>query len=562
MTRADPPLAHTLAQIDAAVVPALAWLAQHQLTGRRLRADSRQVERGDVFMAMPGVVPGRSQDGRTHIDQALGRGAQAALVEAEGWSADQFNVNLGVYLNVPILPVKGLRALSGYLAARYYDEPSRKLLTVGVTGTNGKTSCTHWIAQGMTQSGRRGGVLGTVGSGFPGTDAFTRSGLTTPEAVALHTAVHQLRADGAQMVALEASSIGLAQGRLDGMHFDIAVFTNLTRDHLDYHGDMATYEAAKTALFDWPGLGHAVINLDDPVGARLVERLRERARTGALQIIGTTVAAERMALDPHMAARLFARDIRATEQGMHFEACLERYGQPLQCVSVDVNLVGLFNVANLLSVIATWYAAGITLDDAARLAQSLQPPEGRMQFFVAQGTPLIVVDYAHTPDALTQAIAALQPMVRVRNARLWVLFGCGGERDQGKRALMGQAANAADHIVITTDNPRFEDPHAIIEAIAAGVPAQRFIDHSCERMADRLQAIEHAVLDSDPADVVLLAGKGHEDYQDVQGVRHPFSDLHHARRLVQLRHQQGLEQGLEGRRTPSGAQPSQRSPSP
>ncbi len=552
MTTPQPTTAHwmapsmTMAEADAAVAPILAWIAQHNMSDRRMRADSRIIESNNIFIAMPGVTPGRSQDGRTYIDKAIGRGARIVIVEAEGWSADQFKIDF----DVPILPVKGLRVLSGHLAARHYGWPSRKVLIAAVTGTNGKTSCAHWIAYGLTLSGRRGGALGTVGCGFPGTGPYYSGHLTTPEAVALQTEICQMMDKGAQAVALEASSIGLAQGRLDSMHIDIAVFTNLTRDHLDYHGDMAAYEAAKTKLFDWPDLKYAVLNLDDPMGGRLVEHLRQRARTGPLQVIGTTMAATRPPLDPDMAARFFARDIRVAERGMQFEACLERHGQPTQCVNVAVDLVGLFNVTNLLNVFAAWHAAGISLEDAARFAEKLAPPAGRMQFYVRAGTPLIVVDYAHTPDALAQAIAALLPMARVRQGRLWVMFGCGGERDQGKRPLMGRVATAADHILICNDNPRFEDPQAIIDAIASGVPAQRFEDQTCELIPDRLLAIEHASLDSAIEDVVLFAGKGHEDYQEVEGVKYVFSDRNWAYHMVRQRHME-WESALQGPPRPS-----------
>lgn len=519
--------------IDAAVAPILEWFKQHNVADQRMRADSRIIERGNIFIAMPGVRAGLSEDGRSYIEKAIGRGAAAVVVEAEGWDNGQFKNDF----DVPILPVQGLRALSGHLAARHYDWPSRKLFSVGVTGTNGKTSCSHWIAHGLTLSGRRGAVLGTVGCGFPGTGPFWSSRLTTPEAVALQTEICQLMTRDAEAVALEASSIGLAQGRLDSMHFDVAVFTNLTRDHLDYHGDMANYEAAKTKLFDWPDLKYAVINLDDAMGGRLVNHLRARAQQGPLKLLGTSMVKTLPPLDPDLAARFSAHDVRATETGMHFEVWLEQHDAPTQKAGVDVNLVGLFNVTNVLNVFATWHAAGIALEHAVQFAPHLRPPEGRMQFFTAPGTPLVVVDYAHTPDALSQALAALRPLAQVRQGRIWVVFGCGGERDQGKRALMGQAAAGADHILLTNDNPRGEEPRAIIDAIAAGVPAQRFETKTCECIPDRLLAIEHATFDSEIEDVVLLAGKGHETYQEVEGVRYSFSDIGCARQAVQIRHE-------------------------
>ncbi|MCU0951801.1 MAG: UDP-N-acetylmuramoyl-L-alanyl-D-glutamate--2,6-diaminopimelate ligase [Burkholderiaceae bacterium] len=476
---------------------------------RDLALDSRRVQPGDAFIA----VPGRASDGRQFIDAAIARGAVAVLVEADGWSTRA--------LPVPVLPVNALSRDLGRFAAAWYGEPSRALLSIGVTGTNGKTSCSQWIAQALTHAGRRCGVIGTVGSGFPG--ALDAADLTTPDPVSLQRAVRSLHDAGAQALAMEVSSIGLDQGRVDGMRYDIAVFTNLTRDHLDYHGTMAAYGAAKARLFDWPTLRHAVINLDDAFGRQLAHALLSRARRP--QVIGTTLGdGSSVGL---LAQTLTARDVRATADGLAFVI-----DSRAEQAAVEVPLVGQFNVANLLAVTGTLLAAGLPLAQAAALLPQLAPPPGRMQR-VGGGAqaPLAVVDYAHTPDALAQAIAALRPVTQARGGALWVVFGAGGDRDPGKRAPMGAAAAAADRIVVTSDNPRSEDPASIVAMVAAGVPA----DRRCERIVDRAQAIAAALAAADARDVVLIAGKGHEDYQDVQGTKRHFSDVQEAERALRAR---------------------------
>ena len=515
----------------SSVMDIMAWLRQYAPASlqRDLQADSRRVGAGDVFIALPGVAVARAaggSDGRDFIGAAVALGAAAVIAEADGWVARD--------VGVPLLPVRGLRLLLGQLAARFYGNPSERLLSIGVTGTNGKTSCTHWIAQSLAGSARCA-VIGTVGSGFADS-VLAHSPLTTPDAIGLQRELARLEAEGARAVAMEVSSIGLDQGRVNGMKFDIALFTNLTRDHLDYHGSMAAYEAAKTILFDWPTLTHAVVNLDDPAGRRLAERLRDRARGGTVRVIGTSLASERDdAFNGVLAARLTAHSIRATASGLAFEVKLERTDHDPAVMPVEVELVGLFNVANLLGVFGVLLACGVSLEQATAAAPSLVVPAGRMQRVTAPGAPLAVIDYAHTPDALEKALAALRPMVQARGGRLWVVFGAGGDRDAGKRAPMGEAAAAADCIVITSDNPRGEDPAAIVEAIAAGVPAARFAAQECERVIDRAQAIARTLRAARAADVVLIAGKGHEAYQEAGGQRLPFSDVVHARAAIAQR---------------------------
>jgi len=504
--------ARTTAATAAAggVREALAWLGTLAPRGD-LRLDSRGVQRGDVFVA----VPGARTDGRDHLHDAIERGAAAALVDADGWiDAEQ---------PVPVRAVAGLRDELGALAADFYGDPSAQITTIAVTGTNGKTSCSQWVAQLLSHAGRRCAVVGTVGIGFPG--ELAASELTTPDAVSLQRELHALRDAGAQAVAMEVSSIGLAQHRVDGMHFDVAVFTNLTRDHLDVHGTMQRYEAAKAQLFDWPGLAHAVINLDDAAGRRLAERLQQRPVAQRPAIIGYSVGASAQLCA--IAPRVTAHAIRATADGLAFE--LRANGQ---VHAVEVPLVGHFNVANLLAVTGVALACGMDVGAAAAMLPQLVPPPGRMQRMAAPGAPLVVVDYAHTPDALTQALAALRPLVQARAGRLWVVFGAGGDRDPGKRAPMGAAAAVgADVVVVTSDNPRSEDPEAIVAQVAAGAGAAREL----LREVDRACAIATAVARAGAADVVLIAGKGHEDYQIVGRERRAFSDIEHARTALMAR---------------------------
>ena len=510
---------------NAQVAQILAWLRVHAgaTTVRRgdLQLDSRRIQPGDVFVALPGALSG-GDDGRRYLSAARERGAVAALVEAEGFEACD--------AGLPLLPVPQLRQMLGRLAARYYGLPSESMPVVGVTGTNGKTSTAFWIAQMLSRAGKRCAVLGTLGGGFPG-EALADSALTTPDAIALQREVLRLRDAGARALAMEVSSIGLDQGRVNGMRFDVAAFTNLTRDHLDYHGTMQAYEAAKARLFDWPTLTAAVLNLDDPAGRRLLMRLTERAHAGALRLTGCTtyggdVDAAGTAALAHL---LVARDIRVGAAGLEFTL---QHGRSE--VRIETPLVGHFNVSNLLVTIGAVLACGVDLPSACATARQLLPPPGRMQRVRTRhgAEPLAVIDYAHTADAIEQALLALRPLAEARGGRLWIVFGAGGERDAGKRAPMGAAAaRFADRLVITSDNPRREEPAAIIGAVAAGVPTRLNV----EQITDRAAAIAHALAAADPRDVVLIAGKGHETTQDIGGVKRPFSDVEQARAALNAR---------------------------
>ena len=492
----------------------LAWL--RPLGVRGLQLDHRALCPGDAFLAWPGA----RHDGRQHVAAALQAGAQAVLVEADGLQAMAFDVAV----SDRVAAVPGLKALAGALAAHLAGDPSQQLRVVGITGTNGKTSTAWWVAQWLQALGTPCAVAGTLGLGRPG-EALQVTGLTTPNALQWQRSLQQLLAQGVQACAVEVSSIGLVEGRLAGTHVDTAVFTNLTQDHLDYHGDMASYWAAKRRLFDWPGLRAAVVDIDDSHGAELARDLQRRQAADGLDL--WTVSLQ----DP--TARLQALDWAVQRQGLRATVVeTGADGHALASVELAVPFVGAYNLHNLLCAMAVLRAQGHALTHIAANAAALTAVPGRMQAAWADAQPLVLVDYAHTPDAVAQALAALRPMAQARAGALWCLLGCGGNRDAGKRPLMAAAAEAgADRVVLTSDNPRDEDPLAILRQMQAGLqrPAQARVE------PDRARAIEQAVQDAADDDIILLAGKGHEDYQEVRGVRQPFSDLAQARQALRRR---------------------------
>jgi len=503
----------------------LEWLRKHASPGSHLRLDSRAVQVGDIFLAYAGA----RSDGRDFIGQALERGASAVVFEDTAADRTAALKRDLAERGIPALPAAGLKAALGVVASGWYGDPSRDMKVIAVTGTNGKTSCTQWIARALTDGGMPCGVIGTLGIQIPGPDGGSRAlatGLTTPDAVALHRALADMRRDGVAAVAIEASSIGIAEGRLDGLHVDIAAFTNLTRDHLDYHPDMAAYEAEKARLFSWPGVAAAVVNQDDEAGRRLL---------ASLQASGRSVALTAYTLEPAQAGDaaprvLRASDLHATGSGMVFTLNWQAHA-----VQIATPLLGEHNVSNLLAMAGVLLELGWSVQRVSSALASAQAAAGRLQAVSApgrapgEGGPLVVVDYAHTPDALARALDALVPVARTRGGRRICVFGCGGDRDPGKRPQMAQVACAhADLVVVTSDNPRSERLQAIIEQILAGVPAGSAV----RVQPDRALAIREAVFQAGPDDVVLLAGKGHEAYQEIDGVRHPFSDVEQAEAVL------------------------------
>jgi UDP-N-acetylmuramoyl-L-alanyl-D-glutamate--2,6-diaminopimelate ligase len=486
-----------LHQTFASPQAAAQWLRRH--TRGTLCSDSRQIRKGDAFLAWPGAAT----DARSHVAAALAAGAAVCLVEAEG--VDAFDLD-----PVRVATYTGLRKAAAPVAAAYFEAPSSQLALLAVTGTNGKTSTAWWLAQALSQLGQRCALVGTLGIGEPGAMVF--NGLTTPDPVLLQQQLRRLVDEGFKACALEASSIGLAEHRLDASAVHTAIFTNFTQDHLDYHGSMDAYWHAKSALFDWPGLKAAVINVDDTHGAALADVLRQRE------------ALDLWTLSCEGKARLVAHDIQHGADGstgaevMRFEVVEAESSTSAQAAAP---VVGHYNVLNLLGVIAALRSLGVPLAAAASACRELTAVPGRMESLAQPGKPLVVIDYAHTPDALDKVLGALKPLAQSRGGALCCVFGCGGDRDAAKRPLMAQAAaRYADRLTLTSDNPRSEDPAAIFSDIAAGLPVA-----SCaQQQADRALAIAQAIASATPQDVVLIAGKGHEDYQEVQGIKRPFSD--------------------------------------
>jgi len=483
------------------VLDIMTWLDERVERGADLRLDSRQIHSGDVFFACPGIAA----DGRAYMSAAAEAGARAIVRLPGGeWQVPS---------QVPVLEVPELPSLLGEIAHLWYGRPSDALTVIAVTGTNGKTSSVQWIAAALGSEGMPCGTVGTLGVTLP--DGSNLGGvLTTPDVLTLHRSLAAIVRAGGVAAAIEASSIGLVQGRLDGVRIQVAGFTNLTRDHLDYHGTLEHYKQAKFSLFGRAGMRGAVINADDAAG---MELLAGEAPSG--HRVGYSLKAG-------SSAAFRAEDLQHGPHGLVF-----RLVTPDGNAQILTHLVGEHNVSNLLLVAGVLRELGWGLSRTARALAVLHPVPGRLQVVSALGgassvhpQALVVVDYAHTPDALERVLVALQPVARERGGRLVCVFGCGGDRDTGKRPLMGEAAQRlADEVIVTTDNPRTEAPEAIIEEIVAGMSGRPEVE------VDRACAILGAVWRAGERDVVLLAGKGHETYQEVHHVRSPFDDREWAR---------------------------------
>ena len=462
-----------------------------------LTLDSRRVQPGGAFVALAGATT----HGLQHADAAITQGASCLLFEPPAPDA--------VALPSTAVAVPALRKQLGSLADRFYDTPSARLTMIGVTGTNGKTSTVQLLAQALDDSDDGpAGSLGTLGMGFAGS---TRAGeRTTPDVISVHAALAELSELGARAVAMEVSSHALDQGRVDAVAFDIAVFSNLTRDHLDYHGDMARYGAAKARLFEWPTLRAAVVNIDDPFGRTLYVSLSDELDCWTVSGAGDK------------AARLRAGAVQLDSGGLSFDLI-----EGGDVCSVRSRLLGRFNVDNLLAVAGSLRALGWCLADVAARLATLAPVAGRMNRIDAPaGSPLVVVDYAHTPDALAQALDSLRAHA---SGRIICVFGCGGDRDRGKRPQMAQAvASRAALAILTDDNPRFENGDQIIADTVVGFASSQAV--LVER--DRERAIARALSEATAADIVLIAGKGHENYQEVGDDKRAFDDTEVARRLL------------------------------
>jgi UDP-N-acetylmuramyl-tripeptide synthetase len=483
------------------------WL--HARVAGVLHTDSRKVKAGDGFIAWPGA----KTDGRQYVTQARLQGAAACLVERtelEKYSIED-SAAIASYTN--------LRLATGLVAAEYYGNPTKLLEIIAITGTNGKTSSAWWLAQALslvkTSRSTKCGMVGTLGIGQPPLidgqndqlSSIVANGLTTPDPVLLQQEFRNLVDADFAVCAIEASSIGIEEHRLDGTEIKVAVFTNFTQDHLDYHGSMAAYWQAKLQLFAWPTLQAAVINVDDPKGHELIEILKHKS----VEIWTISIMGE---------ARLKAHEISYVNNGLHFKVTENDETHQIQTA-----MIGTYNVSNILGVIAAMRAIGVGLKEAIAACELLTPVPGRMDCISQKAQPLVVVDYAHTPDALENALKTLSEVAHHRQGLLTCVFGCGGNRDASKRPMMGSIAEKyADLISVTSDNPRDEDPSVIFDQIFSGFSKNDI----AQLVPDRARAIDQSILEAKPADVILIAGKGHENYQEIAGKKHLFSDQAHA----------------------------------
>lgn len=491
------------AHITLAELLADKWLPTDagQIEVGGLALDHRQLQAGDVFIAVPGTV----HDGRVYIDAAISAGAVAVLKQAD--AQDETIVWRG---RVPLIPFERLNEKISAIAAEFYGRPSTQAYVIGVTGTNGKSTCTHLLAQLNSRLGVSAAVMGTLGCGMVDASSYRldnlrETGLTTADAIATQRILAELVESGAQSVAMEVSSHSLEQYRVAAVDFDVAVFTNLSRDHLDYHGDMASYARAKLRLFQFASLKHRIVNWDDEVGRRISGVAHPTAQTWTYSLS-----------DP--AAHIYVKKFTQDQNGMiaELESC---WGKG----TLRSTLIGKFNLSNLLAVVISGCVAGVSLEYVLETIAKLQPVAGRMEKVGGSDEINVVVDYAHTPDGLEKALSALREHTK---GHLYCIFGCGGDRDKGKRPLMAAVAERwADYVVVTSDNPRGELPTEIIADIHQG-----FSNFSkVKEIEDRGAAISYCIQQAVQGDCVLIAGKGHENYQLIGDNRLPFSDIKHAR---------------------------------
>jgi len=488
-------------------------LMQVSVTG--LSLDSRHIKPGDVFVAIPGFA----QDGRKYIAQAFENGAVAVLAEADAEQA------LPIIEDLRVILIADLRQQLSEISGRFFGEPSDQMALIGITGTNGKTTCSHLLAQLFSLVDGSVGVVGTLGCGVVtmGESVLKDTGMTTPDAIAIQALLAGYVDDGLGRVVMEVSSHSLDQSRVKALAFQTAVFTNLSRDHLDYHGDLVSYAGAKMQLFAMPGLMNAVINVDDPIGAEIATKLPPSVNLCGYSLLNSN-------------ASIYADDVIFSVSGIR-----ARIHTPWGSGELISQLLGQFNLQNLLAVIGSACLQGLALDEVLKVVPRLQSVSGRMELFLpdvdssSDSGPRVVVDFAHTPDALKSVLETLREHCE---GSLWCVFGCGGDRDRGKRSQMGNiASQLADRIVVTSDNPRNENPEGIIEEICSGITNRT----DYEIYVDRKEAIYFAVQSAADKDIVLVAGKGHESYQLIGAKNLPFSDQTQVR--LALRQRGGRDDG-------------------
>lgn len=475
------------------------------ITINNLSLDSREIEPGYLFFA----ISGEKVNGVEFINNAIEKGA-AAVVWESSTEVDAIEVNWrksSGNIEVPIIAISNLTQLVGEFANRFYTKPSDNISVCGITGTNGKTSCADFIAQVMSVDAPCG-LLGTLGSGiYPN---LKETGFTTPDAIACHRWLADIKSKNAVYAVMEVSSHALMQGRVSGIHFNSAVFTNLSRDHLDFHGDMESYESAKAKLFEFPKLKNAIINIDDAAGRNIVGKLSD------------DIHCVRYGMDSSFKPDVIGSELKLDQHGLSMQV-----STPWGKGQLTSPVMGHFNASNLLAVLSVMLLQGIEFNEALNRLSKVESVAGRMQRFGGDNSPLVVVDFAHTPDALEQVLNSLRQHTQ---HNLWCVFGCGGDRDKGKRPLMGAIAEAkADYVVLTNDNPRNENPEKIIEGIKAGMNGNENI--SIED--DRHNAIHFAISQAQAGDVVLIAGKGHEDYQLIGDKKYPFNDVEEVKQQLE-----------------------------
>ena len=477
--------------------------ADMAVTASGVCLDSRLLNAGDVYLAMDGA----SAHGLQFIDTALDKGACAVVVDDTGVRAHAKAIAKVQAAGKPLLHVMRLKQRAGDIAARFYQNPSQQMQVVAVTGTDGKTSVCRFVANALNGAGHPCGYIGTLGWGI---GVLTETQLTTPDAVSVQRMMAELRDAGARVVALEASSHGLQEGRLDAVNIDVAVLTNFGRDHLDYHKSLAEYKKAKARLFDWPSIRFVVLNVHDDLGSEIAVKIAKRKECSSVAFIAHDNESQSTDIDADILIR--AESVELRTNGLQF--ALVDNGERFEQRS---KLMGSFNVDNLLACHGVLRALGQAANDASANLNYVEQVPGRIEQFSAENKPTAIVDFAHTPQALSAVIKAVRHHC---SGELWVVFGCGGDRDPGKRAPMGVAAELSDHIIVTDDNPRTENSKDILQQIVAGMqqPTRAVV------IADRAAAIAHALSHAAKNDLVLIAGKGHENYQIVGTQKRDFSD--------------------------------------
>jgi UDP-N-acetylmuramoyl-L-alanyl-D-glutamate--2,6-diaminopimelate ligase len=495
-------------------------LSEHVKPDAHMTSDTRALKAGDVMLAYPVGNSRQLTDNRIHIAQALSLGAALVLYEPKGLTAELKTV----CKDSRCVAINDLAEKAGEIVANWYGHPSRLMRVIGITGTNGKTTVSQWLSQALHSADEPAGVIGTLGAGI--VNDLTMTGFTTPDAARLQGLLKEIQNRGARSVAVEVSSHALDQGRVNGTYFDTVVITNLSQDHLDYHGDMKEYAAAKKKILDLVGVKHVVVNADDGFGQECFKYLAKKMGDAEITVWAYATKPENLLSLPCYTKgsfrKVLATDLQMSDQGMKFQLIIDGEDAGL----IQSRIVGAFNVSNALAVLACLLAGGKTIKNAKNSIEQLQAVQGRMEL-VSRSTaqqPMAVIDFAHTPDALEQVLKTLRDIAQQRAGQLWCVFGCGGDRDALKRPIMGRIAESiADRVMVTSDNPRSEVPEKIMADILSGFE----MPEKAQVNADRATAILQTIRQAKPEDVILIAGKGHEETQEIAGKKHPFSDRMH-----------------------------------